>query len=525
MTDLWYIVAEIQVLFMEGDSESDIEQYWESENDGNSNGSDDSDDFVMPVADNANDSREEEYQQLEVLTTGDVSNYMQSIVRQITSILQLPEVTIRMLLNHFHWDKEKLMERFYDSPDPHKLFEEAGIADPRVTDTPKSDKPGTSVTTGSSDKLMCEICLHTFTYFGMIGLQCKHFYCTRCWTQYLTSKIMDEGVSQGIKCAGFPCNVLVDDSTIMKLVREERVRARYNYLIVKTFIECSRTFRWCPAPNCEYVIRVFNLDVRKVKCKCGYLFCFDCGEEWHDPISCEMLAKWLKKCTDDNETSNWLAANTKECPKCHVVIHKDGGCNHMTCRNVCCKNEFCWVCLGPWEPHGSSWYSCNRYDDEAAKAARNAQEISRSDLQRYVHFYKRFSNHTLSLKLEKKLYNSVKVKMNEMQMQNMSWVEVQFLRKAVDVLCDCRRTLKHTYAFAFYLEKNNQSIIFEDNQNDLELATEQLSEFLEQDLASTNFSSLKQLVQDKYRYCENRRKALLNHCQEGNEKNWWVFND
>jgi len=51
--------------------------------------------------------------------------------------------------------------------------------------------------------------------------------------------------------------------------------------------------------------------------------------------------------------------------------------------------------------------------------------------------------------------------MSEMQKLNMSWIEVQFLRKAVDVLCQCRQTLMYTYVFAYYLRKNNQSIIFE----------------------------------------------------------------
>ena len=43
----------------------------------------------------------------------------------------------------------------------------------------------------------------------------------------------------------------------------------------------------------------------------------------------------------------------------------------------------------------------------------------------------------------------------------MSWIEVQFLKKAVDVLVQCRQMLMFTYVFAFYLRKNNQSIIFE----------------------------------------------------------------
>lgn len=48
-----------------------------------------------------------------------------------------------------------------------------------------------------------------------------------------------------------------------------------------------------------------------------------------------------------------------------------------------------------------------------------------------------------------------------MQQHNMSWIEVQFLKKAVDVLCQCRQTLMYTYVFAYYLRKNNQSVIFE----------------------------------------------------------------
>ena len=73
-----------------------------------------------------------------------------------------------------------------------------------------------------------------------------------------------------------------------------------------------------------------------------------------------MIKKWLKKCEDDSETSNWLSTNTKECPKCGATIEKNGGCNNMKCKNQSCKADFCWVCLGPWAPHTTSWYNCNR---------------------------------------------------------------------------------------------------------------------------------------------------------------------
>lgn len=71
------------------------------------------------------------------------------------------------------------------------------------------------------------------------------------------------------------------------------------------------------------------------------------------------------------------------------------------------------------------------------------------------------------------------------------------MKKAVDILCQCRQTLMYTHAFAYYLEKNNQSIIFETNQSDLEMATEKLSEYLEREMTSEELLDIKQKVIDK----------------------------
>lgn len=49
----------------------------------------------------------------------------------------------------------------------------------------------------------------------MRGLECGHDFCTLCWTEYLTTKIMDEGMGQKISCAAHGCDILVDDMTVM----------------------------------------------------------------------------------------------------------------------------------------------------------------------------------------------------------------------------------------------------------------------------------------------------------------------
>ncbi|KAJ8305008.1 hypothetical protein KUTeg_018591 [Tegillarca granosa] len=458
--------------------------------------SDNDDEFVdiglEPEHASNQDKQEAEEFPYEVLPADKIVQFMVDCIKDVNAVVQIPSTVTRILLNHFKWDKEKLMERYYGS-DQDSLFSEAHVISPHRRERP-AKKMTRSASAAANTDIPCEICYVDRPPSEMTGLECGHKFCAPCWTEYLTSKIVDEGMGQTISCAAYGCDILVDDATVI----------------------------WCPAPDCGHAVKVAYYDNKPVTCVCGHTFCFACGENWHDPVKCMWLRKWIKKCDDDSETSNWIAANTKECPKCHVTIEKDGGCNHMVCKNQNCKADFCWVCLGPWEPHGSSWYNCNRYDEDEAKKARDAQEKSRCQLQRYLFYCNRYMNHMQSLKFESKLYASVKLKMEEMQ-QFMSWIEVQFLKKAVDVLCLCRQTLMFTYVFAFYLKKNNQSIIFEENQKDLENATEQLSEYLERDITSEMLQDIKQRVQDKYRYCESRRKVLLDHVHEGYEKDLWEY--
>ncbi|XP_013780319.1 E3 ubiquitin-protein ligase arih1-like [Limulus polyphemus] len=510
------------------DSEEDIPYDTDSGNE--SNGLDDCEidglssgiDIESTAAKGKMEIEEEEFH-YEVFSTEEVVQHMIDCIKEVNTIVQIPPTVTRILLNYFNWDKEKLYERYYDG-DQERLFKEAHIVSPYKRPAKKSYK---QIATRSGVVMTeeCEICLRELPVMMMTGLACGHRFCSECWSQYLTTKIMEEGMGQTISCAAHGCDILVDDQTVMTLITDPKVKLKYQHLITNSFVQCNRLLRWCPAPDCNHVVKVQFVDVQPVTCTCGNTFCFHCGENWHDPVRCHLLKKWQKKCDDDSETSNWIAANTKECPKCNVTIEKDGGCNHMICKNQNCKADFCWVCLGPWEPHGSSWYNCNRYDEKEAKAARDAQEKSRAALQRYLFYCNRYMNHMQSLKFENKLYASVKEKMEEMQQHNMSWIEVQFLKKAVDILCQCRQTLMYTYVFAYYLKKTNQSVIFEDNQRDLESATEKLSEYLEREITQENLLDIKQKVQDKYRYCEIRRKLLLEHVHEGYEKDWWLYCD
>ena len=144
-----------------------------------------------------------------------------------------------------------------------------------------------------------------------------------------------------------------------------------------------------------------------------------------------------------------------------------------------------------------------------------------SKKEKYLFYTTRYLTHQESLKFEKDLYVSARKKILEIQAKGMSWVDAQFLEKAVDILCECRSALSYSYVFGFYHGKNNQKEIFEANQKDLETATEVLSEYLERDMSEADASDIKEKVLNKSIYCDQRRKNLLAHVHEGFKKKWW----
>lgn len=412
---------------------------------------------------------------------------MNKIANETSLVIGLPMQLCKIALHHYKWNKETLIEKFYESESPENFFKQFNCGFPydlEYVGKPKSNGNG-----------LCAIC---YDEKNLTGLTCTHKYCADCWDSYLVTRI-HEYPDPFLGCPEPKCTQVADDECAMSLIKKHSDKKFYQRALINSFVACNMMLKWCPNPGCDKVIKLSQPDCVAVTCDCDFTFCFNCSNEWHEPIDCQLLTKWIKKCTDDSETSNWLNANTKDCPKCHVTIEKDGGCNHMTCRSPTCKFEFCWSCLGPWQPHGSGWYSCNRYDDKVAKEARSNQENSRAALQRYLHYYNRYANHKNSLKFENRLMEQIRIKVEQMQAQSFSWIETQFLIKAVKILNQCRRTLMYTYAFAFYLQPNNITSIFEDNQSDLELATEQLSEVLEREI-DPQTDDLVQLKQ-RVRFC------------------------
>ncbi|KAK7448776.1 hypothetical protein VKT23_013507 [Stygiomarasmius scandens] len=435
-----------------------------------------------------------------------------------------------------------------------------------------------------NEPFVCPICFDDSPDLKPMGLDCGHMFCSGCWQAYITSKIRDEA-EHCIRCMAEGCALVTPDSFVKNVLVPSSPSAaeaadaesnliawnRFQELIARNFVSSVPSLKFCPYPSCTNTVKCSvaasksSLAAIVPTVSCGargipgsesteestsasgsgsgkdskskaasgpssilankeHKFCFGCPiEADHRPVICAVARMWLKKCEDDSETANWIKSNTKECSQCQSTIEKNGGCNHMTCKK--CKHEFCWVCMGPWSEHGTQWYSCNRYDEKAGVEARDAQSKSRASLERYLHYYNRWANHEQSAKLSVDLYAKTEKKMEDMQLTSeLTWIEVQFMKKAVEEAEKCRMTLKWTYAMAYYLAPGNEKELFEDNQRDLEKAVEDLSELLESPIEPEDITGLRQKVTDKTVYVQKRNDIVLDDTAKGFLEGRWRWN-
>lgn len=262
----------------------------------------------------------------------------------------------------------------------------------------------------------CPICFEEqpFETFLVQYTSCGHKCCKKCWKENIQYQF--DNLQARLHC--FCCNQEIDPSVIYcyELLSKENYSIYSEKIINIVFkddiINC---------PNCKH--RYFNIRINSTVCPyCFYNICPKCHNLEHQSINmnCEEFERYMltnnyinllnqreqirnnkyikhikdktvksnielfklnlktelqsklkifeekqrqkQLLKDEEENQKWLNNNTKQCPQCKAPIYKNGGCNHMTCRN--CKYEFCWICCAKYYVgHFSSTSKCKQFDD------------------------------------------------------------------------------------------------------------------------------------------------------------------
>jgi ariadne-1 len=426
-----------------------------------------------------------------ILQFDDIVKEQRELIDKIAELFSVKTGSAKQLLTFSKWNADRLIERYYGG-EAAQLFKDCGIVDPNA-----QIKKNTSI-----EKVECSICYLPYKISEMKCLYCEHNFCVDCWKQYLHVKIND-GYVRVITCPARDCDLQLDEDVVESILcghENKEVLKKYHRLIAQSYIEDNKNMRWCPGKGCDKAVRVKLLKEKEINCDCGTKFCFGCGSLPHAPADCRMYKEFITKCQMEGEDSKWMASFTKECPKCNYVIHKEGGCQYMTCTN--CQHKFCWVCLGNFD-HKS--HSCNKFKEEAGLDPNS----ERAKINKFIHFYTRFNAHEQSSKLEDKLLKVADEVMEKLSNEGQSWIDVQYVKQATLSLMEARNMLKYTYIFGFYLPDHVNRDVFEYLQSDLEKGTEKLSELLESNKEKNRIDII-----NNSEYVKQRIKALLQGLSE-----------
>ena len=187
----------------------------------------------------------------------------------------------------------------------------------------------------------CPVCYDTIDQPHRLA--CGHAYCNGCLHHFLLT--VSDTKQFPLSCIGDEgkCNLPIP----LPVIRRFLLPVQFKHLLEVSFREHlarnPEKFRYCNTPDCP---EIYSLESDSgggiFKCpSCFVSVCASCGDD-HDGFSCEEL-----KIHRDQEISlaGWAESNkdVRRCPKCKIMIEKNGGCNHMTCPE--CKVHICWRCM------------------------------------------------------------------------------------------------------------------------------------------------------------------------------------
>ena len=180
-------------------------------------------------------------------------------------------------------------------------------------------------------------------------LICGDFFCSSCIRDLIITAKDEITNLDKLSCP--TCKERIEINTIKKLLSEKEFN-EYKYLMTKIEAYRNEDYIPCPYPDCpDYAIESqYNTNI--VICQNGHTFCKKCLEIINKNTE-ESEHKCFQNISEEEQkTLDFLKNNInfRKCPKCQNFVVREGGeCNNMTCTNIWCGYEFCWICNGKYE--------------------------------------------------------------------------------------------------------------------------------------------------------------------------------
>ncbi|KAI3995478.1 hypothetical protein MKX01_029227 [Papaver californicum] len=452
-----------------------------------------------------------------IMKEEDIRSRQEKDITTISEVLSVPRNSAIILLLHYHWSVRDVQCEWF--ADEEKVRKAVGLSEKK--------KPIVNQESRKKLALTCGICFDDYKHDEMYdaAASCGHLFCESCWKGYIGTSVNDGPGCLMLRCPDPPCNAAVCQDIVHRFICDEG-KKKYSGYFLRSYIEDNRSIKWCPGPGCGSAIQfVDDSENCDITCECSHSFCWNCTEEAHHPVECSTVEKWNFKNTNEGDNIIWILAHSKPCPQCKRPIEKNQGCNHIHC--TMCGFHFCWICLKSTPKH----YACNGYDKDGANTDMNKRrEMAKQSIVKYTHYYERWAGNNSSR--AKAVEDLKKVQLVHIlklcSTQCQTELQLEFITNAWVQIIECRRVLKWTYAYGYYLPEHEKTKkqFFEYLQGEAEnvleklhgCAEKELQPYLDAKSPSQDFNDfqkkLKGLTSVTKNYFENLVRGLANGLTE-----------
>lgn len=128
-------------------------------------------------------------------------------------------------LRHFHWNNEKLQEKWFDNETQVRIDIGILFDKKKFQSLDQLQKMEMSASLKENHGGMCIVCYSELSNKGdeeVISLDCKHEFCKGCWRDYLKEIVLnDTKKSLKAPCQQSGCNLVVPHSLFLKIFGEK----------------------------------------------------------------------------------------------------------------------------------------------------------------------------------------------------------------------------------------------------------------------------------------------------------------
>ena len=416
----------------------------------------------------------------EILEQDKVLKSRESLIQQFIECSCLNYDEAELVLNHFNWNYDKLVDLWYDNTEEIKM-------DSHIEQSPESIVNITEYYQNNQlYENMCVICGDIKEPENYLFLKCEHKACKDCMTSYLFDKLFSE--PQNVLSTFCPlkgCNLYITRTMFKKCIHDEEMLKIYDENVENIYLSKNKNIKKCINKNCKYLIKSDSNIAQEIKCKCGSSFCFHCLEEYHSPCFCDMVKQW-KLLEKEIQMSTDCPKLKKEitCKNCYNTLKKEKVTNHVKCK---CGAEFCLFCESNWNKHKN-----NCYDGISGK-------------NKFYKYYKIVIN----IEHDFSFIQTLKVKINDYisELEKKAIIsESECLKEAMDLVEEFYRFYKYLSIFQYFLLYDADDKFLEYNFSTLYSNVSQMLEYLEFDDIPNIFKS--NTPERRYKFIELRQKIL-----------------